>query len=149
MFLKMMLYQSGILYAFLLLTNFFATNTSTFLRSFFLLETIFSCELCDYTSDVKSDLKIHSIRRHSPNNVPKPDLEAQKDHMSVIKCEPDWPETHISGADQNDQKCFVQVNVIEGTKEIEIKEELEIVLVKEELDVVPDDPLYIVKQEPF
>jgi hypothetical protein len=51
-------------------------------------------------------------------------------------------------ADQNDPKCFLQVIVTEGTKEIKV-EELDVVLVKEELDVVPDDPLSIVKQEPF
>jgi KRAB domain-containing zinc finger protein len=48
----------------------------------------YSCELCSYTSCTKSELKVHSIRKHNPNEALKPDLddlmkEAQKDKMIV------------------------------------------------------------------
>jgi hypothetical protein len=78
------------------------------------------------------------------------DIEIKEESLDdldalTIKCEPNLPKTYDS-ADQNDQKNFVQVNVIEEileTKEVDIE-------IKEELDVDPDDPLAgFVKQEPF
>jgi hypothetical protein len=48
----------------------------------------YSCELCDYTSCTKSELKGHSVRRHSRKKSYRHDLdalmkEAQKDEMIV------------------------------------------------------------------
>jgi KRAB domain-containing zinc finger protein len=49
----------------------------------------YSCELCNYISYDKSDLRKHSILKHSPKTVHRPDLdvlmkEAQKDEMGVL-----------------------------------------------------------------
>jgi KRAB domain-containing zinc finger protein len=84
----------------------------------------YSCQVCNYTSYFKFDMIKH-LKRHHPNNVQTHDLdtlmkEAHIDQMFVTA-------EAFSSVDQNDKKCFEQVNVLEEvleTKEIEIKEEL-------------------------
>jgi uncharacterized C2H2 Zn-finger protein len=101
---------------------------------------------CDVSA--KSELKRHSIWRHNnTNNVQKHDLdssmkEAEKAQMSVEpKREPNLPEA-FNSADQ------VFEDILE-TKEIEIKEELLDDVAAAAAASAEDDPLAIVKQEPF
>jgi uncharacterized Zn-finger protein len=118
----------------------------------------YKCDQCDMTFTRKDSLVVHVNRTH------KKDID-QQDQMFVSeeRCEPYIPETYTS-ADQNDQKCFVQVNVLEvilETKETEIKAEIKEELLDDvDVDVDVDaaaaaaaaaehDPLAIVKQEPF
>jgi hypothetical protein len=95
-------------------------------------------------NDQKCFVKVNNVQKHDLDSSMK---EAEKGQMSMEpKREPNLPET-FSSADQNYQKNLVQANVFEEileTKEIEIKEEL-----LDDVAAAEDDPLAIVKQEPF